>query len=159
MNPNVLIVKMIFDRWYALLKNWDTLLNAMTDEQLEREIAPTKNRGIYVLGHLIAVHDDMIILLGMGDKLYPELHKTFLDSPDKAVADIPSAQELRACWVKQCAALKEKFDLLHTEEWFERHTAVSAEDFSKEPHRNKLNIILTRSTHLAYHVGQLALLK
>ena len=159
MNPNVLIVKMIFDRWYALLKNWDTLLNAMTDEQLQREIAPTKNRGIYVLGHLIAVHDDMIILLGLGDKLYPELHKTFLDSPDKAVAGIPSAQELRACWVKQCAALKEKFDLLQPEEWFQRHTAVSAEDFSKEPHRNKLNIILTRSTHLAYHVGQLALLK
>ena len=33
------------------------------------------------------------------------------------------------------------------------------EDFIKEPHRNKLNVLLTRTTHLAYHAGQLALLK
>ena len=37
--------------------------------------------------------------------------------------------------------------------------ATIEEDFIKEPHRNKLNIILTRTTHLSYHTGQLALLK
>ena len=153
------IVKMIFDRWYASIKNCDTLLNSFTDEQLQKEIAPDKNRGIYLLGHLIAVHDDMIILLDMGEKLYPELHKTFIDSPDKAIAEIPSATELRNYWSKQCEVMKQKFENLKPEEWFEKHTAVSAEDFAKEPHRNKLNIILTRTTHLQYHIGQLVLLK
>jgi hypothetical protein len=48
---------------------------------------------------------------------------------------------------------------LKPEEWFEKHTAVSAEDFINEPHRNKLNIIITRTSHLNYHTGQLVLLK
>jgi hypothetical protein len=55
--------------------------------------------------------------------------------------------------------MKTKFDSLKAEEWLEKHTAVSEEDFKQEPHRNKLNIIVTRTTHLTYHTGQLALLK
>lgn len=159
MNSTQTTVKMIFDRWYGSIKNCDTLLTALTDEQLQKEIAPNKNRGVYLLGHLIAVHDDMLTLLNMGEKLYPELHEPFIKSPDKSVSKIPSVQELRATWSKQCEVLKQKFDSLQADEWFEKHTAVSAEDFAKEPHRNKLNIILTRTTHLAYHTGQLALLK
>ena len=153
------ILKMIFDRWNASLGNFDTLLNGLSDEQLQKEVAPGKNRGVYLLGHMIAVHDDMLILLGMGEKLYPELHEPFVKSPDNASTPIPSAAELRSFWVKQCEALKQKFDALQPEAWFEKHTAVSAEDFAKEPHRNKLNIILTRTTHLQYHIGQLRLLK
>ena len=159
MNSAHAFIKMIFDRWNASLNTCDNLLNELTDEQLQKEIVPNKNRGVYLLGHLIAVHDDMLILLNMGDKLYPELHKIFLDSPDKAMAEIPSIQELRACWSKQCEVLKHKFMGLQPEEWFEKHTAVSAEDFINEPHRNKLNIILTRTSHLNYHNGQLILLK
>lgn len=152
-------LKMIFDRWNASIKSCDTLLDAISDEQLQKEIAPGKNRGIYLLGHLIAVHDDMLVLLDMGDKLYPELYEPFIKSPDKAISQLPAAAELRACWTNQCAVMKQKFDNLQPEAWFEKHTAVSAEDFAKEPHRNKLNIILTRTTHLQYHLGQLVLLK
>ena len=159
MNSNQTILKMIFDRWYASIKNFDAVLNAITDDQLQKEIAPGKNRGIYLLGHLIAVHDEMLILLNMGEKLYPELHKLFIESPDKSIAEIPSAAELRGRWIKQCEVLRQKFESLKPGEWFEKHTAVSAEDFINEPHRNKLNIILTRTTHLNYHTGQLILLK
>lgn len=159
MDTTQLMLKMIFDRWYASIKSCDTLLNSLTDEQLQKEIAPNKNRGVYLLGHLIAVHDDMLILLNMGDKLYPEFKKIFIDSPDKSVKEIPSAKELRACWNKQCEVMKQKFESLKADEWLEKHTAVSAEDFSKEPHRNKLNIIITRTSHLQYHMGQLVLLK
>lgn len=153
------ILKMVFDRWNGSIKNWDTILNSLTDETLQKEIAPGKNRGIYLLGHLIAVHDEMLILLGMGEKLYPELYEPFIKSPDKATKQIPTAAELRSFWTKQCDMLKQKFDSLKPEEWFEKHTAVSAEDFINEPHRNKLNIIITRTSHLNYHTGQLVLLK
>lgn len=152
-------VKMVFDRWNASIKNWDSLISTLTDETLQKEIAPGKNRGIYLLGHLIAVHDDMLILLDMDEKLYPELYEPFLKSPDKVTSEIPSTSELRNFWAKQCEVLKQKFDSLKPEEWFEKHTAVSAEDFVKEPHRNKLNIIITRTSHLNYHTGQLVLLK
>jgi hypothetical protein len=159
MTTTEIILKMVFDRWNGSIKNFDVLLNSITDETLQKEIAPGKNRGIYLLGHLIAVHDDMLILLDMGGKLYPELYEPFLTSADKTTDQIPTATELRDFWNKQCGVLKQKFDNLKPEEWFEKHTAVSAEDFSKEPHRNKLNIIITRTTHLAYHTGQLQLLK
>src|SRR5437868_6874515 len=117
MNTTATTIKMVFDRWYASIKNWDTIINSITDEQLQKEIAPGKNRGIYLLGHLIAVHDDMLVLLNMGDKLFPELHKIFIDSPDKTVAEIPSAKELRACWSKQCEMMKQKFDRLQPGDW------------------------------------------
>jgi len=153
------MVKMVLDRWDACIKNADTLINSLADATLEKEIAPGKNRGIYLLGHLVAVHDDMLILLDMGEKLYPELHEPFLKSPDKSTNQIPSASELRNFWAKQCEVLKQKFEHLKPEEWLEKHTAVSSEDFIKEPHRNKLNIIITRTSHLQYHIGQLRLLK
>ena len=159
MNSTETTLKMIFDRWYALLKNFDASLNALTDEQLQHEIAPGKNRGIYLLGHMIAVHDDMLRLLDLGDKMYPELYEPFINSPDKTVSEIPAATELRAYWSKQNEVLKQKFDSLQPDEWFQKHTAVTAEDFAKEPHRNKLNIIITRTTHLAYHHGQFVLIR
>ncbi len=153
-----LFVKMVLDRWNGSIVNFDKYLNALTDEQLQREVAPGKNRGIYLLGHLIAVHDDMLRLLDMGEKLYPELQEPFLKLPDKATAQIPSTAELRGFWTQQCEVLTAHFEQMQPEQWFERHTAVSEEDFSKEPHRNKLNIIISRTSHLQYHTGQLVLL-
>lgn len=152
-------VKMILDRWNASIERCDTFLNQMTDDALLQEIAPGKNRGIYLLGHLIAVHDDMLVLLDLGEKLYPELYEPFIKSPDKDVQEIPSVSQLKSFWTKQCNFMKEKFDAVTIEEWFVKHTAVSSEDFAKEPHRNKLNIIITRTSHLQYHMGQMILLK
>jgi hypothetical protein len=43
--------------------------------------------------------------------------------------------------------------------WFAKHNAVSAEDFAKEPHRNKLNVLITRTIHQGYHLGQMNYLK
>lgn len=159
MNSNEVVLKMIFDRWNTSIKNCDNLLNTLTDEQLQKEIATGKNRGVYLLGHLIAVHDDMLVLLGLGEKLYPEWRNTFLESPDKTVSEMPSLKELRAGWSAQCEVLQQRMEKLPPGEWFGKHTAVADEDFIKEPHRNKLNIILTRTTHLQYHIGQLILLK
>src|SRR6476620_5450752 len=138
MTPS-LFVKMTLDRWYGSIKNFDAILADLSDETLQKQIAPGKNRGVYLLGHLMAVHDDMIRLLDMGDKRYPELYEPFIQSPDNAATTTPSAAELRKEWANQCAVLQQKFDALSPEQWFERHTAVSAEDFDKEPHRNKLN--------------------
>ena len=159
MNSNEIIVRMISDRWFASIKNFDALLTTISDEDLQKEISPGRNRGIYLLGHLIAVHDDMIALMNFGDKLYPELKMPFIDSPDKAVTEIPVAKDLRAYWNKMNEVLTQKFQSLQADQWFEKHNAVSAEDFMKEPHRNKLNILLTRTTHLAYHTGQFKLIK
>ena len=159
MTQTDLAVKMVLDRWYGSILNLNRQLDVLTDEQLQLEIAPGKNRGVYLLGHLIAAHDDMLILLDMGDKLYPELHAPFIAEADNPATPIPSASALRSMWTQQNEVMQQRFSALATDDWFARHTAVSAEDFLKEPHRNKLNIILTRTSHLQYHTGQLILLK
>ena len=158
MNSEKITVRMIFDRWYALIERFNTVLDSLGDEALEKEVSPSKNRGIYLLGHLIAVHDDMLPLLGFGDRMYPELNEPFIKSPDKTITDILSAKELRSYWSTLNEVLTQKFNSLQAGDWFQKHTAVSAEDFINEPHRNKLNIIITRTTHLSYHLGQFVLL-
>src|SRR6187549_2609326 len=97
-NANEIIIKMVLDRWQALIKNFYTVLDFLTDDQLQKEVSPNKNRGIYLLGHLTAVHDDMLPLLNFGEKLYPSLSEPFIKSPDKAVSELPPAKELRANW-------------------------------------------------------------
>jgi hypothetical protein len=159
MTQTEISLKMVFDRRNASLKSCDNLLNTLTDDALQKQIAPNKNRGIYLLGHLIAVHDDMLILLDMGEKVYPELYEPFIKLADNLDTKMPSILELRTYWTNQCEILKQKFDALTTNQWFDKHTAVSQEEFEKEPHRNKLNIIITRTSHLQYHLGQLVLLK
>jgi hypothetical protein len=158
MNTNQIAVKMILDRWYALLARFDTILNSVTDEELQKEIAPHRNRGVYLLGHLIAIHDDMLPVLNFGDKLYPEINNIF-KSPDRSVDEIPSARELRASWNTLNELLTQKFNSLQADEWFQKHESVSAEEFNTEPHRNKLNILITRTSHLSYHLGQFVWIK
>lgn len=150
---------MVLDAWYTQVKQADDLFNSLSDDQLKQEVAPGRNRGVYLLGHLTAVHDRMLPLLTLGDQRYPNLYKTFVQSPDKADADLPSIEDLRNYWKEVNNVLSEKFSAVSIEEWFQRHNAVSEIDFAKEPHRNKLNVVINRTNHLSNHLGQLLLLK
>ncbi len=151
--------KIVLDSWYSRIDSADKLFNGLTDDQLLQEIAPGKNRGVYLLGHLIAVHDKMLPLLDFGPQMYPQLNDPFLAKPDKSVAEILSVQELREYWNATNVKLTAHFNTLQAEEWFQKHTSVTTEEFINEPHRNRLNVILSRTNHLSYHLGQIALLK
>ncbi len=158
-DQNKLMLKQALDAWNGQLVRATKLFNELTDEQIENETAPGRNTGTYLLGHLVAVHDAMFPLLGTGDKLYPQLEEVFIKNPDKSALARPSVKELRNYWTDVHAALTEHFNKLMVDEWLEKHAAVSPEDFVKEPHRNRLNVLLSRTNHLAYHFGQLAYLK
>ena len=58
-----LLVRSVLDAWNSRIEAADKLFSALTDEQLQQEIAPGRNRGVYLLGHLTAVHDKMLPLL------------------------------------------------------------------------------------------------
>lgn len=154
-----LSVKMVMDRWNGSITQLDKLLTELSDEQLNNQIAPGKNSGTYLLGHLIAANDDIIRLFGLGDKLYPELLEPFIRQPYNTDAQTHTPAELKEMLHELNHHLQERFDQMTPEQWFEKHTAVTEEDFAKEPFRNKLNIIITRTSHLQYHLGQIALLK
>ncbi len=156
---NQLFIKMTFDAFKFQLDRADKLFNSLTDEQLAQEVAPGRNSGTYLFGHLIAVHDAMLPLIGVGDKIHPELEEVFITKPDKSGLQKPPVSQLRDYWEQVNSMLVTKLESLTPEQWFGKHTAVSEEDFKKEPHRNKINILISRTNHLAYHAGQLAFLK
>jgi len=158
-NKNELVVKMALDSWNGLIGRTTKLIDDLSDETLAREIAPGKNTGIYVLGHIIAVDDAMLPLLAMGDKMFPELEEVFLKNPDKSGLAKPPVPQLREQWTKVHNALATKFAALSFDQWMEKHTSVSDEAFVKEPHRNRMNILLSRTVHLSYHWGQLVFLQ
>jgi hypothetical protein len=159
MNSNELTVKMSLDGWNGYLNRTSKLFEELSDEQLQQEVSPGRNTGVYLLGHLVAVHDTMIALLGLGEKNYPQLEMPFIKSPDKSGLIFPPISELRTYWNETNQRLVEYFAALTAEDWFKKHTAINEEDFVKEPHRNRLNVLLSRTSHLASHYGQLLFLK
>lgn len=150
-------IKMVLDAWRSKVSQLDKLLSELTDEQLMKEVAPGRNRGIYLVGHLTALADSVFPLLGY-EKSAPHLFKPFVEMPDKAT-DLPAAAEVRQEWTKVNAALAEKMANISADEWFQKHSSISGEDFAKEPHRNKLNVVLSRVSHIDYHLGQMQFLK
>ncbi len=152
------IIKQIIASWtsrnvavtnfFKLHDNDDVYLN---------ELAPGRNRPIYLLGHLIATNDGLLPLFGLGEKLFPELAE-FSTQPDRSFEIKLSLNELKKKWETVNAVLTGHFNAMTAAQWLEKHTAVSAEDFAKEPQRNKLNVLIGRTNHQSYHVGQLNLL-
>ena len=157
--PQELLIKSALDNWYSHISSVDKLLNTLTDEQLQKEVSPNKNRGIYILGHLVAVHDRLLPLLNLGNRLHPELDDTFITNPDNSATEMPSATNLKLYWKEVNDTLAKHFNNIKPDEWFQKHNSVSEEDFAKEPHRNRLTVLISRTTHLSYHYGQLILLK
>jgi len=159
MESQQLFVKMALLAWEGQVKRAGNLFDTLTDEQLLREIAPGGNRGIYLLGHLVAVDDAMISLLGLGERLHPELDEVFITNPDRSGKDMPTIKDLRQYWADVHNRLAELFSALAPEQWFQRHNAMTDEDFQKEPHRNRLSVLFSRTSHIAYHLGQQVLVK
>ena len=143
--------------WRAQLDRADKLFGGLSPEEVLREIAPGRNRLLYLWGHLTAVHDAMLPLLSLGERLYPEFDVTFVSNPDKSRADIPSHEQVHRAWNAVNAELRKGFDAMSWSDWLQRHSAVAEEDFAKDPSRNRFAILLSRTNHLSYHLGQAVL--
>jgi hypothetical protein len=143
--------------WKSNVEQADKLFGDLSPEQLEQEVAPGKNRLIYLWGHLAAVNDRLLALLGIGERLHPEFDGMFISSPDKSVQLTVSGPSLKAAWQEINQKLWEGISKFSASDWTQRHTAVSEQDFKREPHRNRFGVLLGRTAHLAYHLGQAAL--
>jgi hypothetical protein len=157
MTNEELYLAVALNAWKGNIERADKMFSALNDQEVMKEIAPGKNRLIYVWGHLTATHDAMLPLLSIGQRLHPEFDVAFISSPDRTQARIPSAELVRKAWRDVNGRLSEGFAKLSAADWFKKHGAVSEEDFVKEPLRNRLAILLSRTNHLAYHLGQTAL--
>ncbi|MFY9822662.1 MAG: DinB family protein [Thermoanaerobaculia bacterium] len=157
MTNEELFAKTTINSWKLAIDRLDQMFSSLNDEDLQTEVAPGRNRVFYLLGHLTAVHDRLFPLLGFGDRLHPELDDDFLVNPDRTSPDRVSAGELRRAWSEVNQQLMAAFVALPPEEWLKRHEAVSAEDFAKEPLRNRLAVLQSRTLHAGFHGGQITL--
>lgn len=156
-NESENIIKLVVNMWSSRNKAFSDFFNKYQDEDYLAEVAPGRNRAIYLLGHLIATNDGMIPLFGLGERLFPEL-EMFSGNPDRSFEINASVHELKTKWESLNNVLTTHFSKMTVSDWLGKHTAVSSEDFAKEPHRNKLNVFLGRTNHQSYHLGQLNLL-
>jgi hypothetical protein len=143
--------------WKTQIGRADKLFGSLSSEEVLREIAPGRNRLLYLWGHLTAIHDAMLPLLELGERLHPELDAAFVTNPDKSRPDIPSHEQVRRGWNVVNAGLWKGFEKMSWSDWLQRHSAVSEEDFAKDPSRNRFAILLSRTNHLSYHLGQAVL--
>jgi len=143
--------------WKAQIERADKLFGTLSSEEVLQEIAPGRNRLLYLWGHLTAIHDRMLPLLAIGERLHPEFDVAFVSNPDKTQADIPSHEQVRRAWNAVNGELGKGFEKMSWSDWAQRHSAVSEEDFAKDASRNRFSILLSRTNHLAYHLGQAVL--
>jgi hypothetical protein len=154
-----LLVGAAVNSWKLVISRLDAGIAPLSDEQMQRQVAPGKNRLQYIVGHLTAVHDRMFPLLGVGERLYPQLDEVYVTNPDRKLADPLSGTELKKVWSEVNSKLTAAFEGLSPSEWLEKHTAVSEEDFAKDPSRNRLAVLLSRTNHASFHAGQAVLAK
>ena len=143
--------------WKTQIERADKLFGSLSSDEVLREIAPGRNRLLYLWGHLTAVHDAMLPLLGLGERLHPEFDVTFVSNPDRSQVAIPSHEQVRRAWNAVNRELSKGFEKMSWSDWLQRHSAVSEEDFAKDASRNRFAILLSRTNHLSYHLGQAVL--
>ena len=154
MTNEELLVATVVGSWKQIVGRADSVIAKYTDEDLDRHVAPGRNRVRYLVGHLVAVDDRLFTGLGIGERLHPELDGAYVTNPDGTLPDPVSTEELKKAWFEVHSKLTAAFEQMTATQWLQRHTSVSEEDFAKEPLRNRLAMLLSRTNHLSMHFGQ-----
>jgi hypothetical protein len=158
MEQSRILVDMALKAWNQQISRADKFFEAQSDDNFSKEVAPGKNRISYLMGHLVSSNESMMTLFGFGPKLYPSFEDIFSKNPDRVLPQPPVA-EIRKAWKETHATLNKNFENLSVDAWLGKHTAMTDEDLAKEPTRNKLSVLISRTNHVSYHIGQLVLTK
>jgi uncharacterized damage-inducible protein DinB len=144
-------------QWDAYNRRMQKMLESFPDEKYFEPIVSGGNSPSWLMGHLADTDDALLELFGIRQRLFPELAKHYHHERGTNQAGHLSKTELLTKWKTIVAELDRAFKSMSESDWHSKHTAVSEEDFKKEPHRNKLNVMLSRVTHKASHLGQIAM--
>ena len=72
-----LYTKIALSAWDTYINRADKLFATLSDEQLQTATAPGRNSGVYLLGHLTAVHDALFPLFGLGEMILSAIAGAF----------------------------------------------------------------------------------
>jgi uncharacterized damage-inducible protein DinB len=146
-------------QWDTYNKRMQKAFDTLSDENFHKPVVAEGNTPSWIFGHLVDTDDALLELFGIRTRLYPDLKTIYHHEKGSNQSGHLSKSELIKRWNEISAELDKAFKSWSEAEWLNRHTAVSEEDFKKEPHRNKLNVMLSRVSHKASHLGQVAMLK
>lgn len=159
MTPEEQLVGTAVASWKLAVGRLNDIVAAADDDRMQKQVAEGRNRIAYLIGHLTAVHDRLFPMLFLGERLHPELDEPYLSHPDRTHPDPLSFADLRSAWTAVNEKLTAGIEALTPREWLQRHSAVSEEDFAKDPSRNRLAVLLSRTNHASMHLGQILLAK
>ena len=78
MNADSIMVESAMTLWKSTVSRANKIFADLSEEDAEEPVAPGRNRVVYLLGHLTAVHDRMIPLLRLGERVHPEMDASFV---------------------------------------------------------------------------------
>jgi uncharacterized damage-inducible protein DinB len=146
-------------QWDSLNKRMLKTMESIPAQNFNKPIVTSGNSPSWILGHLAEADDALLELLGIGKRLYPDLSKIYHHERGSNHEGHLTSEELKGRWKSIIVELDSAFKKWTEAEWLSKHTAVSDIDFQKEPHRNRLNVMLSRVSHKASHLGQIAMMK
>jgi hypothetical protein len=144
-----LFTRIALKTWKATVGRFDDIVAASSDEDLDRVVMPGRSRLSYLIGHMTALHDRLLPLLGLGDRQHAELDAEFSDERDAHRTIAMSASGLREAWNDVNAALLAGMERLTPEEWLERPSTVAD--------TNRLGVLLNWTNHVSLHSEQIRL--
>ncbi len=157
MSNEELFAATAINTWHTMSSRLERSLSLLSDDELQLEVAPGRNRVYYVLGHLTAFHDRFLPQLGLDERLYPELDDFFITNRDRSLQDSFTGAELRRMFAEINSKVTSGIQAMPPADLLKRHESVSEQDFAKEPLRNRLAALNSTTAHMMLHFGQIRL--
>ena len=145
-------------QWHTINKRIFKTLETISDENFHKQIVVNGNSPSWLFGHLADTDDKLLELLGIQNRIFQELKSIYHHERGNNLVGHLTKEELLKRWTTIIESLDKAFATMTEENWLGRHMEVTEDDFKKEPHRNKLNVLLSRVMHKASHLGQIGML-
>lgn len=116
MTPEQALIDSALRSWRSNMDRAGKFFGSLTSDELELEVAPTRNRLVYIWGHRIAFNEGILPLFEFGPRRHPELDRLFVSRPDRAVSQILNGPDLNNIWTQLDAALRAEFQKLSPSE-------------------------------------------
>ena len=157
MSNEELFAATAINTWNTLASRLEKTLSTISDEELQLEVAPGRNRVYYLLGHLTAFHDRLFHQLGLGERLYPALEDSFVTKPDRSSKDSFDGAVLRRMFAEITAEVASGLHAMPPAQLLQKAESVSEQDFAAQPLRNRLAALINSTAHMMLHLGQIRL--
>jgi len=151
------MIGQLLDMWENKIEETTELFELLGDRFATEPVAPGKNRVIYLLGHLLVIHDGIFEALELGKRSYTHYDELFL-TPQHPANKYPPYDLLLHKWISLNKTLTFQLRHIPFDEWRSKHHYISDTDFALHPTKNKFCVFQCTTMHLFHHSGQLALI-